>query len=165
MNFLMPTTHERRQGRNSWTPEYALSDSKYAVRYRSTGNIFNLREYSTLDSNLIEKKNESQDTEHYIKGRSGIAGYKDITSTVSHDDDLTFQVPTVILSSMNSNCKAEPCLDSSTESTKNERMPCVVTSEKNVGTRSLSISVNDKSHLLVLKYWHRLTLLLQLGIL
>ena len=52
MDHLLPTANGRRHGRNSWTPEYALSDTKYAVRYRSTGNIFNLRDYKVRYFNI-----------------------------------------------------------------------------------------------------------------
>ena len=89
MDFLMPTANVRRHGRNSWTPEYALSDSKYAVRYRSTGNIFNLREYGTVDVNVTDKKLKSQDNASITECRKCSIRNKDSTSSTSKDENLT----------------------------------------------------------------------------
>ena len=149
MDFLMPTANVRRHGRNSWTPEYALSDSKYAVRYRSTGNIFNLREYGTVDIEVTEKKPKSQDNVSITVCRKCSIMNKDTTSSMSKDENLTLQVPMIMQISADDNCKITSCVDSLTELNGNECNPYTITSEKNVETRSLSVSLTDKKHHLV----------------
>ena len=149
MDFLMPTANVRRHGRNSWTPEYALSDSKYAVRYRSTGNIFNLREYGTVDTKVTEKKLTSKDNAHILQCKKCSNRNKDTTSSISKDENLTLQVPMVMQTSTDDNYKVTSCVDSLTELNRNDCIPCTITCEKNDGTRSLSISLNDKKHQMV----------------
>ena len=149
MDFLMPAANVRRHGRNSWTPEYALSDSKYAVRYRSTGNIFNLREYGTVDIEVSEKKPKSQDNVSITVCRKCSIMNKDTTSSMSKDENLTLQVPMIMQTSADDNYKISSCVDSLTELNGNESNPYTITSEKNVGTRSQSVSLNDKKHHLV----------------
>ena len=155
MDFLMPIANVRRHGRNSWTPEYALSDSKYAVRYRSTGNIFNLREYGTVDIKVTENKLTSQDNAHILECRKCSNRNKDTTSSISKDENLTLQVPMVMQISTDDNYKVTSCIDSLTEINRNERLPCTITSEKNVGAHFQSISLNDKKHHMVCNKWHR----------
>ena len=149
MDLLMPTANVRRHGRNSWTPEYALSDSKYAVRYRSTGNIFNLREYGTVDIKVTERKLKSQDNASITECRKCSIRNKDTTSSITKDESLTLQVPMIMQISTDDNCKVTSCIDSLTEINRNERIPCTITCEKNVGTRFQSVSLNDKKHHMV----------------
>ena len=67
-------------------------------------------------------------------------------------------MPMVMQISSDDNCKVTSCIDSLTETNRNERVPSTITSEKNVGARFQSISLNDKKHNMVWNKWHRFIL-------
>ena len=152
MDFLLPTANGRRHGRNSWTPEYALSDTKYAVRYRSTGNIFNLRDYSSFDGDSEEVKPRFQDNKTTKDNKRCSIRCGDVRcSSTSINENFTLQIPSVVLSSSDNDCKKSVCLDSSTQLDTNWNINCKLAPAKTSVAHSLTTT--SKKHILVINHW------------
>ena len=155
MDHLLPTANGRRHGRNSWTPEYALSDTKYAVRYRSTGNIFNLRDYSSFSSDSEEVKPRSQDNKINKDYKRCSIRCKDVRcSSTALNEHFTLQIPSVVLSSTDNDCKKSICLDSSTQLNGNGNNLCKFSAKSSVAN---SLTTTSKKHILVISYWQNNT--------
>lgn len=149
----MPTENGRRHGRNSWTPEYALSDSKYAVRYRSTGNIFNLREYSVVDGTSEEEEIKTEERKYITECKSCCIRRKDNDTSLSCED-TKLQIPTVILSSTDANSKNSKSLDACTKTYMNGNVPSNLLPENIMDKNTISSSLNNNKPLMVLNCWH-----------
>ena len=151
MDYLLPTSNGRRHGRNSWTPEYALSDTKYAVRYRSTGNIFNLRDYSSFDSDSEDVKLRSHDNKNTKDDKRCSIRCKDVRcSSTSINEHFRLQIPSVVLSSTNNDLKKPVYLDSSTQLNGNGNILCQLAPAKTSVAHSLTTT--SKKHILVISY-------------
>ena len=148
---MLPTENGRRHGRNSWTPEYALSDSKYAVRYRSTGNIFNLREYS-VDGPSEEEEIKTNENKCLTESESCSIIRKD-NNPSSFYEDTKLQIPTVILSTTDANSRNSESLDANTKPNMNGNVPFNPFQDKNIDKNTMSYPFNNKL-LLVLNCWH-----------